>query len=452
MGDVRVGEVHPVTVDSLGAGGVGVGRLSDGRVVFIPRTATGDQLRVRLRKVKPRWCQGELEAVEVPGPARREAPCSLYSTCGGCALQHVEYEVQVEAKGAQVEDALSRIGGLVELPHVELHPSPREFHYRNRITLHLQRGVQGAMVAGFRHRSHPAEVVDMVHECLLPEEEILEVWKGLRNAWGRRAGRLPRGPDLRLTLRGVKGGGVVLLVEEGEGVTPGRGRVQHASQADGEPHTLLEEVPGLSAIWIQRHHDASPRLLAGDAEVEESWMDEQLPVQPGAFTQVNREAAALLHDLVLEEVPAPRESTVVDAYCGFGVYGRRLARLGAQVTGVELDERAVAMGRARRVPGFTLRTGRVEDLLEELLPADVVILNPPRGGVDEKVASVLAHGDTPRIIYVSCDPATLARDLGRLAGSFRLTRLQVVDLFPQTAHVETVATLDAVKPPVESQV
>lgn len=474
-GAVRVGEIHPVTVESLGAGGVGVGRLSDGRVVFIPRTAPGDEGRVRLLKVKPRWCLAELEGVEVASPSRRKAPCPIYATCGGCALQHVEYPVQVEAKGAQVSDALSRIGGLDGLPPVELHPSPEEFHYRNRITLHLQRSALGAVVAGFRHRNRPAQVVDMTHQCLLPEVEIMEVWRALRDSWGRRAEHLPEGPHLRLTLRAVQEGGVVLLVEEGDEQVTGRGKAptshtgggvrahdtsqsaggaqaQQARQADGEPQALLQAVPGLAAIWIQRHDDASPRFLAGDSQVEESWMDEEVPVQPGAFTQVNRKAAAILHELVMGEVPAPAGRTVVDVYCGFGVYGRQLARLGAKVTGVEMDARAVAMGQARPVSGFTLKAGRAEDLLEGLLPADVVILNPPRGGVDSEVAAVLARRPPSRIVYVSCDPATLARDLRRLAGGFQLTRLQVVDLFPQTAHVETVATLDATNPPAESQI
>jgi 23S rRNA (uracil1939-C5)-methyltransferase len=183
--------------------------------------------------------------------------------------------------------------------------------------------------------------------------------------------------------------------------------------------------------------------LAGSDTLEERWMGESFPIRPGAFLQVNREGARVLHGLVLAALDAQPKDTVVDAYCGMGFYGRAIARLGAQVIGLELDAEAVAMGEARPVPRLLLEAGAVEALLAKHLPADRVILNPPRGGIEVQVVEALLKAPPRRLVYVSCDPATLARDLGRLAPAFRIRQIQLVDLFPQTAHVETVVTLDA---------
>jgi 23S rRNA (uracil1939-C5)-methyltransferase len=185
-------------------------------------------------------------------------------------------------------------------------------------------------------------------------------------------------------------------------------------------------------------------LVAGSARAHELWLDE--PVRPGAraFLQVNRGAAERLHAAVMAAaVPADQSAagmSVVDAYCGVGVYGRALARVGARVTGIELDPEAAAAARAGAPEGFRVIEGAVEERLGEVLPVALAILNPPRPGVDERVTAQLSAAGVERVVYVGCDPATLARDLGRLEG-YALTGLHAFDLFPQTAHVETVAVL-----------
>lgn len=162
-----------------------------------------------------------------------------------------------------------------------------------------------------------------------------------------------------------------------------------------------------------------------------------------AFLQVNRAAAHALAGHVLAQAPAPGRA--VDAYCGIGVYGRALARRGWRVVGVELDADACAGARHGAPAGFEVREGRVEELLPAALPADLVVLNPPRTGLDGRVPEALARERPGRVVYVSCDPATLARDVGRLRGAFSLTGLSSFDLFPQTSHVETVAVLSSVE-------
>jgi 23S rRNA (uracil1939-C5)-methyltransferase len=419
--------VAEVRIDSIAAGGEGVGRLADGRVVFVHRTAPGDLAEVALVERRDRWARGRLLRVLEPSPDRREAPCPFYAECGGCTLEHLRYEAQLRAKGRIVADALTRIGGIAAEPP-EVVPSPSEHRYRNRVSFALRRIGRGEVVAGFHALGDPDRIVDLDGRCLLPEEPIARVWDAIRAGWGPEARLLPSGDQLRLTLRGSAAGEVSLLVEGG--FSPGR------------PQELIDAVPGLAAVW-HRPGAAPPSLVAGAPGLPETWGDETVELSGAAFLQVNRGAAALLEAHVLERVGDPAGLRVVDAYCGVGLHARRLARAGASVVGIELDPEAVAAARRGAPAGAVFVEGPVEALLPAHLPADLVILNPPRAGVAPEVAEALAATPPRRIVYVSCDPATLARDLKRLGERFRLESVRSFDLFPQTAHVETVVVLSS---------
>lgn len=414
-----------VRIDSIAAGGEGVGRLPDGRVTFVHRTAPGDLAEVALVERKERWTRGRLLRVLEPSPERREAPCPFYARCGGCTLEHLPYDAQLRAKGRIVADALTRIGGIpVEPPEVV--PSPTEFRYRNRVSFALRRAEHGKVEAGFHALGAPDEIVDLGGACLLPEEPVARVWDALRAAWGPDARRLPSGERLRLTLRASAGGEVSLLVEGG--YSPGR------------PEELIEAVPGLVSIWHQRR-DASAELIAGAPGLPETWGDETVELSGAAFLQVNRGAAALLEAHVAELAGEVAGLRVVDAYCGVGFHARRFARAGAAVVGIELDAQAVDEAIRAAPEGARFVQGPVEELIRAELPADLVILNPPRAGVHADVADALAASPAERVVYISCNPATLARDLKRMAGVYRLESVRAFDLFPQTAHVETVVLL-----------
>ncbi|MEX2530810.1 MAG: TRAM domain-containing protein, partial [Gemmatimonadota bacterium] len=352
-----------VRVDRIGSGGEGVGKLPDGRVIFVHRTAPGDLAHVRPSRVRKRWARGRLVSVEQEGSARRPPPCPLYDRCGGCSLQHLDYNGQLEAKAALVVNALQRIGKRELIPTPETHASPRELHYRNRVSFTLRRlhGNERArsasgdvarpeVIAGFHELHDPGRILDVDGRCLLPEAPIPVVWDALRSAWGEGAALLPPGPELRLTLRGLGDDGVLLLVEGGRTSESTRG---HAAD-------LLGRVPDLRAIWHREERGDPARLLAGETGLEEVWYGERYTVDPGGFFQVNRYAAMELHDLALRELGAPRGQRVVDAYCGVGIYGRRMARHGARAVGIELDPGAVRMARERPVKGFTVLEGRVE--------------------------------------------------------------------------------------------
>ena len=225
-----------------------------------------------------------------------------------------------------------------------------------------------------------------------------------------------------------------MLVIEGGATRDRAGRADAAA--------LVEEIDGLLAIWHRPGQSDVLSLLAGAPDRTDRWFGEVVPVGSKAFLQVNREVGEALHLDVLKEMGRPSDMRVVDAYCGVGAYGRRLARHGAHAIGIELDADAVDAANRDAPEGFEARRGRVEEVLPTLPTPDRVILNPPRAGVDEAVTDHLNARPVERVVYVSCDPATLARDLGRMSGSYRVVRVKGFDLFPQTAHVETVVTLE----------
>lgn len=428
QGERRPPPPQTVRIDSIAAGGEGVGRLADGRVTFVHRTAPGDLAEVQLTERRDRWTRGRLLRVLEPSPDRRDAVCRFYEQCGGCTLEHMTYDAQLRAKSRIVADALTRIGGLsVDAPEVVA--SPNEFRYRNRVSFALRRLGTGSVIAGFHAIGDPDALIDVDGSCLLPEEPISRVWNGLRASWGPDARRLPSGEQLRLTLRANAEGNVALLVEGG--YSPGR------------PQELVDAVDGLVAVW-HRPGTATASLIAGAPGLPEVWGDDVVELSGAAFLQVNRAAAALLEAHVMEVAGDVAGLSVVDAYCGVGLHARRFARAGARVVGIELDPQAVEEATRAAPPGATFVEGPVEALLPAHLPADLVVLNPPRAGIAPEVAEALAAGSASRIIYVSCNPATLARDLKRLVPAYRLTSVRSFDLFPQTAHVETVAVLKSV--------
>ena len=423
-----VGSTDPlcqnISIRSIGAGGVGVGDLADGRVVFVPRTAPGDRVRISLTREKKRFAVGRMEELLEAGPHRHRPPCPLFDRCGGCALQHLNYSRQLYWKGRMVGDAMRRIGRLdVEDP--EVRPSPERLRYRNKVSFTLRRLRGSRVVAGFHELEEASRILDIHDQCLLPEEGLMNLWTRLRDHWGPGAAFLPSGGELRLTLRGEEEGGA-LVVKGG--------------QDDGKPQELLAAVSGLTSIWKDRG-PGGLRHLAGDRSVQMAWIEESLEVAGDAFIQVNPGAGKGLHRLVLDQSRELAPATVIEAYCGVGIVGRALARDGRRVVGMELDPLSASEARRGAPPGFRVVEGRVEEHLETHLPVDLLIVNPPRGGLAREVPEQLRRTGPRGMIYVSCDPATLSRDLKGLGEGYQVQGVHAFDLFPQTAHVETVAVL-----------
>lgn len=414
-----------VTIDGIAAGGDGVGRLADGRVAFVPRTAPGDRVRVRPVRDGGRWVRAEVDEVLERSPNWRPPPCPLQDRCGGCPIQQLDEAAQLEAASRIVGDALRRIGG-VDVADPPVRAAERPFGYRNRVTYTLKRLRSGRVVAGFHRRDRAGHIIDVHDECLLPEPPIADVWPRLRAGWGAGASLLPGGGELRLTLRAVDEGVLVAV----EGGRPG-----------WQAAPLLEATPGVAAVWHRAGGAEAWEWKAGLPVCHDVVGGERIGVRPGAFTQVNRDGAAALHAAVRATIGDPAGRVIVDAYCGVGIHGRGLARAGAHVTGIEVEPAAVQAARAQAPPGFRVVEGRVEDTLARVLPTEAVILNPPRTGLHAAVPEILRASPPETLVYVSCDPATLARDLKRLGDGWRVDHVAAFDLFPQTAHIETVVTM-----------
>lgn len=406
-----------VLIESVASGGDGVGRLADGMTVFVPRTAPGDRVSLTAIRRRRRHAHARVAEVLEPAPGRVEPRCAhfLRDRCGGCQWQHLSLSLQHEAKRRVVGDALRRIGGL-QVDDPALVSSPREFGYRSTITL-TARWNGADPVVGF-HRDDDASVFGL-DRCEIARDEVNALWAALRSALAA----LPRGDDVRLKLRVAPDGALHVVVGGGLGAwtTP-------------QPLVAAAAAAGLAAtVWWEPAAGAV-RRMAGP------------PADRGAvaFEQVNPEVAAALRAAVLEAAPvAP--GRVLDLYAGAGETGLALASRGWDAVSVESDERAATRASERAAQGgVALRVvaGRVERCLDGLLPADLVIANPPRAGLDAAVTALLARRAPARLVYVSCDPATLARDLKRLGAEPARLGLRCFDMFPQTSHVETLAVLD----------
>ncbi len=404
--------VAEMTIESIAAGGDGIGR-ANGVVVFVPRTAPGDRVRVRL-DVRRRFARGVLDQLLEPAPERVDPLCYHYriDRCGGCQIQHLRYEAQLAAKQAIIRDALTRIGKrAVDAP--EIVPSERQWRYRRKLTLTMRRQAGGEWTIGLRPYDDPAGLFQLA-DCPITDERVLNVWRQVMEA----RPHFPPGDELRASVRLLAEGASIVM--EGANAWPAR-------------TAFFAAVPGATALWWKPAH--RPRTLVAQRGGGTS-------VASASFEQVNEATGAALHRYVLERARSHRANAVVDAYAGSGATAIPLARDGARVTAIEADRDAAAQCAAGLPTGSRVVAARVEDALADLLPADVVLVNPPRTGLHERVSEALqSSADSPRaIIYVSCDPATLARDLARMP-RFRIASLRAFDMFPQTAHVETVCEL-----------
>ena len=421
---VGTGSLARLEITGIAAGGDGVGR-SGAMVVFVPRTAPGDVAVVRLRGAK-RFARGTLDHLEVASPQRVQPPCGHYvvDRCGGCQVQHLAYEAQLLAKGGIIADSMARIGRR-EIPTPGVEASDMQWRYRRKLTLHVRLrpaaptgaaardGMPAdATIAGLHPYDDATEVFDL-RDCPITDERVMAVWTQLRGAFEL----MPRVKALRVSVQ---------LVADGASVVVAGGRTWSFSDR------LFAAVPLATELWW-KPEDERPRRVASRRGA----------AQAGAsFTQVNAGVAERLRAHVLALVRGVDPRRVVDAYAGTGATAIPLAEDGRMVTAIEWDHDAVDRLRARLPAPSSAIAGRVEDHLERALPAEVVLLNPPRTGVDPRVTTLLdgLPSRPARIVYVSCDPATLARDLARLP-SYRLASVRAYDMFPQTAHVETVCEL-----------
>lgn len=401
-----------LTIESIAAGGDGIGR-SDSVVVFVPRTAPGDRARVRL-DLRKRFARGTLEEIVVPSESRVQALCYHYRVdkCGGCQLQHMTYESQLEAKRGIIRDSLTRIGKRTVENPPEIQPSEKQWRYRRKLTLAMRRGRDGQWVIGLHPYDDPNAVFQL-QDCPITDERVMNIWRDIMEA--RRF--FPPTNELRASVRLVSESEISVVVEGGD-----RWPAKSA---------FFHEVSAITALWWKPENKGrslvAERTRAGAT---------------ASFAQINAGVGQALHDYVLDRARSHRPASLIDAYSGTGATAIPLAQDGIRVVAIESDREAADQC-ARRLPeGSRAIAARVEDAIADVLPADVVLINPPRTGLDERVSSTLESLSSPprAIVYTSCDPGTLGRDLARMP-RYRIESIRAFDMFPQTAHVEIVCEL-----------
>jgi 23S rRNA (uracil1939-C5)-methyltransferase len=437
-------------IDSLAYGGNGVARL-DGFVVFVRRGLPGDLVRARVTKVKRGFAEAVATAVVEPGPGRVEAPCEHFGLCGGCRFQDLGYEEQAAAKEAQVRDALERIGGVEEPPLEPILQAASVFHYRNKLEYSFTRGEDGVAL-GFHRAGRWDEVLD-IRRCWLTTDLGNAIRDAVRD-WANEERLAPYSQEdqtgyLRhLVVREARNTGqalVMLVTAPGELADP-----EHFVD-------LLRQFPEVRSIhWAVNDRPAEvtnlpSRLLWGEEAIEEELCGLRFRVRPNAFLQTNTEMAEQLYGLAIEAAGLTGSETVFDLYCGIGTIGLAMAGRALSVWGVEVSEESVAcaienaeLNGIANAAFFAGDVGRsLEELVERSGRPDVVVVDPPRAGLSGKALRGLARLDAPRIVYVSCNPTTLAGNVKELVGQwgYRLERLRPVDMFPHTPHVEAVALL-----------
>jgi 23S rRNA (uracil1939-C5)-methyltransferase len=397
-----------IELNALAYGGEAVGRLQDGRAVFVPFALPGERVRARVIEDKKRYARAELLEVLNPSPERIEPRCVHFGLCGGCHFQHLPYEIQVAAKVEILKDQLRRIGKIENAPVLPpVYGQP--WNYRNHVQFHLtSRGELG-------YYTHLGDRVFRLQECHLPETPINQVWPQLDFegfADLERVGlRLGAGDDLQLIL-------------EGQDVQP--------------PELAIEELP-LSAIHIS---PAGTLVLAGSPATYIEVLGREFRVSAGSFFQVNTGMAERMVLHLLEHIPQVSE-TLVDAYCGAGLFSAFLAPRSGRLVCIESSPDACEDFTANldEFDNVELYEAPVEEALLALeLKPDVMLVDPPRSGLDPRVIDGISRCSPATLAYVSCDVATLARDAGRLARvGYRLEKITPFDLFPQSYHLETIS-------------
>lgn len=443
------GQIVEVTITDLNDTGEGVGRLGN-RVVFVPDTVSGDRVLVRLVRVKPNYAVGKLHQLLGKSPHRIRPQCIVADKCGGCQWQHIDYDYQQLTKQNLVVQALTRIGGFSSLPIAPMLVSQSALAYRNKATYPLKRSATGQVQAGYYQKgSH--QLVNL-NQCPVQDTRLNPLLAKIKQdiqkrGWSLYDERRHQGKLRHLSLRVGRRSGEILLTL----VSTNRNLVDLEVQAQ----EWVTEYPQLVGVCINIQSDRTniifgpeTRCIAGKPYVREEFAGIEFQLKPDTFFQINTEVAEALLKAIARELKLNGKELLVDAYCGIGTFTLPLAKQVRQVIGLEVQSAAVAQAQINAeingIANVTFQQGTVEALLPQLESVpDIVLLDPPRQGCDRAVIDTLLSTLPKRIVYVSCKPATLARDLKLLCqtGNYNLIHLQAADFFPQTPHVESVAFL-----------
>jgi 23S rRNA (uracil1939-C5)-methyltransferase len=393
-------------------GGDALARLPDGRAVFIPYALPNEDLRIRLIEEKERFARGEISEILTRSPDRINPRCPHFKECGGCHYQHIPYQYQLQIKQDILADQLRRVGKIENPPVQPIRASPSPWNYRNHIQFHL---AKDGRLGFLKHRSN--EIVP-IQECHLPEESLNSIWPAFELEY------IP-GLD-RIGLRSGEEGQDILVLLESQG--------QEAFDFDLDlPLSAVLKGPGGEIV------------LSGDDFTIIPVLDFPFVVSAGSFFQTNTQVAENMVNYLLEVLPLEMDTICLDVYCGVGLFSAFLAPRVKQVIGIESNPSACEdyLYNLASLENVALYDLPAEDVLPELeISPDIILLDPPRSGLSKSVLDSVAGLGPDLIAYISCDPATLARDAQRLAKQgYSLTAATPFDMFPQTYHIESINLL-----------
>ncbi|MDD4414606.1 MAG: 23S rRNA (uracil(1939)-C(5))-methyltransferase RlmD [Oscillospiraceae bacterium] len=453
-------QVIQLKITGMTAEGNGVGRyVSDGDergiAVFVPLTSVGDLIECHIVKVNPTHAYGRVEKILEPSSNRIEGEdCSVFGRCGGCVWRHIGYEAELNYKRQRVADALKRIGGLDILPQ-PIVGADNPDAYRNKAQYPVIPGEHRLMIGFYAPRSH--RVIEQ-HHCLLQPPLFGEI-VDLISKWAKKAGisaydeSTGKGLLRHIYIRRAEVTGEVMV-----GLVCTSGKVPHT---DALVDLLKEKADGLASVMININREKTNVILGGNEFVlwGKDYITDELcglrfRLSMRSFYQVNRRQAEKLYTIAAEAAGLSGSETILDLYCGTGTIGLTMAKKAGQIIGVEISAPAVEDARRNAAENeiYNARficsdsAGAAERLKSEGIHPDIVVLDPPRKGCDAELIKTITEMSPERVIYISCDPATLARDLKRFDEMEYKTKSVIpVDMFPRTAHVETVVLMSRTK-------
>ncbi len=440
----QTGDEICLEISGLNHQGMGIGRFH-GPAIFIKGALPREIVKAKIIKTHKKYAIGKLLEIIKESPDRISPPCPYFGACGGCSLQHILYKEQLKFKKQRLKDSLERIGG-IKNPNIEdVMASPKEFYYRNRGRFHIFWEENGLKLGYFEYN---AQNIINIKKCLIVDEEINKILFYLQKHL----------PEYRKGL-----GGLYQIAIQSNS----RGEIGliFMTKEDNPAYrelalALLKNFPKIIYIAANIRKAKAParsitsggewRHLAGDKALNESYNGLSFALSPGSFSQVNRGQTLNLYAKIKEYAALGGEETVLDIYCGVGAIALYLAPFCRRVMGVEESKTAIINAKsnalANGIENAEFFAAPAEEILplwaEQGLKPQVIVVDPPRQGCNEAVISAIAAMEPGKIIYVSCDPATLARDLRILnTAGYKIKKTLPFDMFPQTGHVETVVLM-----------
>ena len=439
-----------VIFEDLTHDGNGVAKV-DGYPLFVANGLPGEKAKIKITKLNKGYGFGRLIELYEESSFRVEPPCPIYSQCGGCQLQHLSYEGQLKAKEKQVRDVLERIG---KLEDVQVHPVlgvENPWRYRNKAQVPIGER-EGGLIGGFyQQRSH--NIIDM-DECLIQIEQndlVLQKVKEICSKYGVRAynEKTNKGTLRHVMARYGKSTGeiMVVMITRTQDIPNQKKIIEEISQAIPGIKSIVQNVNPKRTNVI---FGEQTRVLWGEDVIYDFIGDIKFAISARSFYQVNPEQTKVLYDKAIEYANLSGEETVIDAYCGIGTISLFLAQKAKNVYGVEIVPEAIEDARKNAelngISNAEFAVGEAEVVIpnwyKQGIQADVLVVDPPRKGCDQALLDTIINMKPEKVVYVSCNPATLARDLRILEdGGYKTVEVQPVDMFPQTMHVEAVAKL-----------